>query len=233
MVSLAHPLDLVFPPDLILSSRLLLGYLLAQPSNSIPVGTLSSTLIVVILAFFLTLVLSLGVSYHGLSASRVPLALLSWPMPILGYIGITLSNIAAAFNNLKGIPRLLAVINEDGAVPFFSFLSVHHSPPFTLPSSTHSPITTTNSRAAGTHIHPRYLNSRKLFFTFVITAVPCLAGDLKRLAESVAIPALLVSMAVNMSCFLLAFVKAPGFRPHWRYFRFISLLDNSLISSLP
>jgi hypothetical protein len=194
------------------------GYLLAQPSVSIPLGTLSSTLIVVFLVTFLTFVLSLGVSYHGLSANRIPLALLSWPMPILGYIGITLCNIAAAFNNLKGIPRLLAVINEDGAVPFFSFLSVHHHPLFTLPSSSHAPISA-SPRGPGTTAHPRYLNSRKVLFTFLITAVPCLAGDLKLLAEAVAIPALLVSVGVNMSCFLLAFVKAPGFRPHWKYFR--------------
>lgn len=199
-----------------------LGYLLANPGLSIPLGTLLSTFLVLIVSIYITIVLGLGVSYHGLFAHRIPLALLSWPMPILGYIGITICSISAAFNNLKGIPRLIAVINEDGAVPFFSFLSLtHHHAPIPNPAannSSHSILSINRSNLS----QPRYLHPRKIFFTFCITAVPCLAGDLKSVAEFVAIPILIVYVAVNVSCFLLAFVNAPGFRPHWKYFRLIT-----------
>jgi hypothetical protein len=181
-------------------------------------GTLSSSFIIFFLALYLILILGLGVSYHGLAQHRIALAHLSWPIPILGYLGIILSNVSAAFVNLKGIPRLISMINEDGAVPFFRFLATPHSAS-SIPNAP-TPIVSVRSSTSLSLLHQtRYLNPRKILFTFIFTAIPCLAGDLNYVAQFVAVPTLLVFVALNISCFLMAFIKAPGFRPQWRFFR--------------
>ena len=198
------------------------GYLLTNPGLSIPFGTFSSAFIVIVLVIYIIIILGLNVSSHGLSAHRVALAELSWPLPLIGFIGITICNVSAAFVNLKGIPRLISLIDDDGAVPFFRFLASqnHHHLNTQLPvhaSTTSSPRFFTSLTF---HTHQlRYLHPRKLLFTFFVTAIPCVAGDFVFISQFVAIPTLLVYVALNLSCFILAFIKAPGFRPNWKYFR--------------
>lgn len=164
------------------------------------------------------------------------LAKLTYPLPTIGYVAIATSNAFAAFVNFKGIPRLMWLLNADHAVPFFRYIFyTHHISHSTLlssqsahhhaysshnlgTSSLNSPAPTPHSiRSHNTS--PHFL--RSVLLTTLVTALPCLVGNYSLLAPLVSVPVLLVYVAVNISCFLLAFIKTPKFRPHWQYFRWV------------
>ena len=186
------------------------GNLLANPGRSIPLGTLSATLVVSCVVLFIIFLCGFAINRETLQEEKLVLAMLSWPSVEVGQVGITLCCIGAAMVNFKGIPRLIFLIDNDGAVPFFRPILHHHM------SHSHD-VQTVRSGASSGHMQAA---TCVVFLTFLGVSLPCLTGNMDYLAQFVALPSLLVHVSVNFSCFLLAIVKAPGFRPHWQYFRY-------------
>ena len=63
-----------------------------------------------------------------------------------------------------------------------------------------------------------------LALTWFVASIPCLAGELNAITPIVTMFFLLMYATVNLSCFCLAYLKSPGFRPTWRYFHWSSAL---------
>jgi hypothetical protein len=172
------------------------GFLIANPSRSIPLGSFASVAIVSVIMIFIIFVCGLDFSHTVLRTDKFVLAAVAWPLPALAQAGIATGCIGVAMANLKGIPRLIGILDNDGAVPFFRFLQSQNR-------HSHHNI------AIKTHV-----------FVFFAVSLPCLTGNLNILAPYAAMPSLLAHVSVNLSCFLMAVVNNPNFRPNWQYFRY-------------
>lgn len=60
--------------------------------------------------------------------------------------------------------------------------------------------------------------------TWFIASIPCLAGKLDAITPIVTMFFLLMYATVNLSCFFLAYLRSPGFRPTWKFFHWSSAL---------
>lgn len=142
----------------------------------------------------------LTISHDTLTTDKFVIAMVAWPLPALAQAGIAMGCIGVALANLKGIPRLIGILHNDGAVPFFRFLQ--------NPSR---------------HSH-HYVAIKTHIFVFLVVSLPCLTGNLNFLAPYAALPSLLAHVSVNLSCFLMTVVNTPNFRPNWQYFRCSQLI---------
>jgi len=127
---------------------------------------------------------------------KLIVASVAWPHSMLVTVGIVLSSVGAGMQSLTGAPRLLAAIANDGVVPFLK--------PFASASG-EEPI-------------------RAVWATYVIASLPCLAGNLDFITPFITMFFLLTYASINLSCFILAIMKAPGFRPTWKYFHWSTSL---------
>ena len=81
---------------------------LAQPSRSIPIGTLSAILCTT--SFYLLVVWVFGsvLSHETLLDNPYVTADVAWPHPVVVKVGIIMSSLGAALQSLTGAPRLLS-----------------------------------------------------------------------------------------------------------------------------
>ncbi|KAI3898168.1 hypothetical protein MKW92_038364 [Papaver armeniacum] len=97
---------------------------LKDTQRSIPVGTLSATLVTS--ALYLVSVLFFGAlaTREKLLKDRLLTATVAWPIPAVIYVGIILSTLGAALQSLTGAPRLLAAIANDDILPVLNYFKV-------------------------------------------------------------------------------------------------------------
>jgi solute carrier family 12 (potassium/chloride transporter), member 4/6 len=96
-----------------------------------------------------------------------------------------------------GAPLVLAAIAHDDVLPFLSWV-----------------------KPASAEEGP----SRAIWFTWLLASLPALAGNLDAITPLVTMFFLLMYAGINLSCFLLGFLKSPGFRPTFKYFHWSASL---------
>uniref|UniRef100_A0A0R3RIZ0 AA_permease domain-containing protein n=1 Tax=Elaeophora elaphi TaxID=1147741 RepID=A0A0R3RIZ0_9BILA len=171
---------------------------LKDPQKSIPSGTIAATLTTS--AIYYALALLFGASITGpvlrdkygrsLDSSMI-VALLSWPSPWVVIIGSFLSTFGAALQCLCSAPRLLQSIAKDDVIPALR--------PF-------AKVTGTNEPLLG------------LLITALIAEFAILLGAVDKIAEVLDFFFLMCYAFVNLICALHSLLKAPNWRPRFRYY---------------
>ncbi|CAD7972330.1 unnamed protein product [Amoebophrya sp. A120] len=123
----------------------------------------------------------------GGSAGAYVFEEIAWtPFPYAPHIGIIISSISQALQCLIVAPRLLQAIARDNVIPLLNDVA---------PLSRHGePI-------------------RALFYTYVVCAALVLVGELNLVAPLLTMCFLACYINMNLSCFILTWLKAPSWRP--------------------
>jgi len=179
---------------------------LADPSKSIPIGTLGAILTTTTTYLLATLFFGWTIeSWRLLCKSPVVAAQMVWPSKFIGIVGIILSSFGAGIQSLFGAPRLLSAILKDGVLPALSRF---------FPSKT-----------SGEPLRELGLTA---FIAWVFIVIG--NGDLTVILPIQTMFFLLCYAFVNVACFLFSFLKLPNWRPSWRYYSVWSALAGLILS---
>ncbi|CAK8534558.1 unnamed protein product [Lathyrus sativus] len=162
---------------------------LRDTQRSIPVGTLSATLVTSCMYLISVIMFGAIATREKLLTDRLLSATVAWPFPSLIKIGIILSTMGAALQSLTGAPRLLAAIANDDILPILNYFKV----------------------ADGSEPHVATL------FTAFLCIGCVIIGNLDLITPTVTMFFLLCYSGVNLSCFLLDLLDAPSWRPRWKF----------------
>ncbi|GMI01166.1 hypothetical protein TrST_g824 [Triparma strigata] len=170
---------------------------LADPGRSIPTGTLGAIGCTTFIYIFTIWLFGTSLANETLMNDKLIVTAVTYPHEIIVKIGIIMSCIGAGLQSMTGAPRLLAAIAEDDSIPFLR--------PFAPANPSDEP-------------------SRALWLTWFIASLPVLAGNLDFITPIITLFFLLMYAGVNFSCFILSILKAPGFRPSFKYFHWSTSL---------
>ncbi|GMT23547.1 hypothetical protein PFISCL1PPCAC_14844, partial [Pristionchus fissidentatus] len=171
---------------------------LKDAGKSIPVGTLSATLITS--TVYISAVLLVGGSVSemllrdklGSSAlGKLTMAQIAWPSPQLIVFGSLAATLGAGLQSLTGAPRLLQAIAADDVIPFLA--------PFREVDRRGEPL-------------------RAIFITLLISELGILIAVIESIAALITQFFLMCYLGVNTACALQSLLKAPGWRPGFKYF---------------
>lgn len=175
---------------------------LKDAQKSIPIGTIAAILTTSLI--YLTCVLFFGGTIQRfllvdqLGASKgLTVALLSWPSQWVILIGALLSTIGAGLQSLTGAPRLLQAIANDNLISFLNFF-----------------------RRTGLNGEPSFA----LILTFLIAEVGVVIASLDLVAPILTMFFLMCYMFVNLATFIQSILKAPSWRPRFRYYHWTTSL---------
>eukprot|EP00049_Salpingoeca_infusionum_P011376 m.197903 g.197903 ORF g.197903 m.197903 type:complete len:1056 (+) comp14912_c0_seq1:122-3289(+) len=171
---------------------------LQDASRSIPVGTISAILttatIYILSALFLGAVVE-GVLLRDKFGDSIDggliIAELAWPHPFVILLGALMSCTGAGLQSLMGAPRLLQAIAQDNLLPFLSY--------FGKASASGEP-------------------TRALILTVLISECGIVIASLDAVAPILTMFFLLCYGFVNLACSLQSLLKAPSWRPRFRYY---------------
>ncbi|EGD80722.1 solute carrier family 12 member 6 [Salpingoeca rosetta] len=171
---------------------------LKDASRAIPTGTIAAIATTALIYF--TSVLFLGGVVQGpllrdkfgdsINGGLV-IAELAWPHPIVILIGALLSTIGAGLQSLTGAPRLLQAIAQDNLLPFLSY--------FGKASASGEP-------------------TRALVLTLIISECGVLIASLDAVAPIITMFFLMCYGFVNLACSLQSLLRAPSWRPRFKYY---------------
>jgi potassium/chloride transporter 4/5/6 len=180
---------------------------LKDAQKSIPIGTLAA--IITTSLIYLSCVLFFGATIQTFllrdqygSASGLTVALLAWPSPWVILIGALLSTIGAGLQSLTGAPRLMQAISNDNLIGFLRFF-----------------------KRTGLNGEPSYA----LLLTVVLSELGVLIASLDLVAPILTMFFLMCYMFVNFACTLQSFLKAPNWRPRFRYYHWSTSLLGGLL----
>ncbi|MBA0856380.1 hypothetical protein Goshw_027548 [Gossypium schwendimanii] len=174
---------------------------LKDTQRSIPVGTLSATLVTTLLYLVSVFLFGAVANREKLLTDRLLTATIAWPFPVVIRVGIILSTLGAALQSLTGAPRLLAAIANDDILPVLNCFRV---------ADTSEPHIAT-------------------LFTTVICMGCVVIGNLDLITPTVTMFFLLCYSGVNLSCFLLDLLDAPSWRPRWKFHHWLLSLLGALL----
>lgn len=166
---------------------------LKSPGKSIPQGTMGATIVTLGISLLIIFLFGYTVNNYEMMENKQVLASLSWPISGLGYVCITAACVGAAAQCLHGVIRNVNAISVDQSIPFLDTFNTNRY---------------------------RNANVKTILLAWLACSVPCLASDLEYLAPVAAILFLIVYSTINAACFLLSVTKSPGFRPHFKFFRY-------------
>mmetsp|Transcript_47375 Transcript_47375/g.92414 ORF Transcript_47375/g.92414 Transcript_47375/m.92414 type:complete len:947 (+) Transcript_47375:361-3201(+) len=166
---------------------------LRNPSHSIPTGTISAIFATTGLYFLFVSLLSSTLSNEVLLENKLVVADIAFPHKLVVQAGIIMSSLGAALQCLTGASRILAAIADDGCLPHLRW--------FTPETPTANP-------------------HRAIVLTWFIASLFTIAGNIDFITPIITMFFLLMYGGVNLCCFLMGVLKAPGFRPTFRYFNF-------------
>ncbi|CAI5534335.1 unnamed protein product, partial [Closterium sp. Naga37s-1] len=174
---------------------------LRDTQRSIPTGTLAA--IVSMTGLYVVSILLFGAvaTRDLLVTDRLLTATIAWPVPAVVQVGIVLSTLGAALQNLMGAPRLLAAIANDNVLPVL------------------------NAFKAESHQEPHLAT----LFTLLLCCSFVLIGDVDYVSPVITMFFLLCYCGVNLSCALLDLVDAPSWRPRWRWHHWLVSLAGALL----
>uniref|UniRef100_A0A0N4ZHH9 Amino acid permease n=1 Tax=Parastrongyloides trichosuri TaxID=131310 RepID=A0A0N4ZHH9_PARTI len=171
---------------------------LKDPQKSIPFGTICATLSTSFIYYALAILFGASIpgpvlrdKYGKSLASSLVVASLSWPSPWVVIIGSFLSTFGAALQCLCSAPRLLQSIAKDDVIPMLR--------PFARVTSRNEPFL-------------------GLLFTAFIAELAILLGAVDAIAEVLDFFFLMCYASVNLICALHSLMKAPNWRPRFRYY---------------
>ncbi|CAB3409718.1 unnamed protein product [Caenorhabditis bovis] len=171
---------------------------LRDAAKSIPFGTLgaqmfSSCMYLIGVVLFGSTVSEMFIrdKYGRSSMGKLIISELSWPSPIIILFGCCMSSIGAGMQSLTGAPRLLQAIAADDVLPFLK--------PFRKMDKRGEPIPA-------------------IFFTLFICEIGILIAVIENITALITQFFLMCYLGVNMACALQSLLKAPGWRPGFRYF---------------
>jgi potassium/chloride transporter 4/5/6 len=185
---------------------------LKDPSRSIPKGTLCAVTITGFI--YLSNVILFGTCIDGLLLrdkfgdsinKQLIVGILAWPNKWIVTIGAFLSTFGAGLQTLTSAPRLLQAIAKDDVIPFLKPLAV---------STRGEPL-------------------RALAVTLCLVECGILLGNVDYLTPLIAMFFLMCYGLVNFACALQTLLKAPSWRPRYKYYHWsLSLLGVILCLSI-
>lgn len=170
---------------------------LETPAKSIPRGTLGAIGFSTFIYLLVVWLFGSILSNSILIQDKFVVAAVAWPLEKLVAMGVIFSSIGAALQACAGAPLVLVAIAQDDVLPFLKCIK---------PTS------------------PDEGPTRAIWFTWLLASLPALAGNLDYITPMVTMFFLLMYAGINLSCFLLGFLKSPGFRPTFRYFHWSTSL---------
>mmetsp|Transcript_11824 Transcript_11824/g.35882 ORF Transcript_11824/g.35882 Transcript_11824/m.35882 type:complete len:973 (-) Transcript_11824:76-2994(-) len=173
---------------------------LTNPGKAIPSGTISAIITTYGIYLLTVWMFGLFISNEALKADKLIVAAVAWPVKYCVQVGIVLSCVGAGLQSFTGAPRLLVAIANDGYVPFLQRFAQKKG----------EDIDVTVKRA--------------VILTWIIASLPCLAGNLDFITPFITMLFLLMYATVNLSCYILAVMRAPGWRPSFKYFHWSTAL---------
>lgn len=174
---------------------------LKDTQKSIPYGTLGAIFTTTSLYFVSVIMFGAVAARSLLLSDRLLTATVAWPVSGVVYVGIILSTLGAALQNLVSAPRLLAAIANDDILPVLNYFKTEEN---------QEPHAAT-------------------FFTLLICCGFVLIGDVDYISPVITMFFLLCYCGVNLSCFLLDLLDAPSWRPRWKVHHWLSSLAGALL----
>ncbi|KRY55985.1 Solute carrier family 12 member 6 [Trichinella britovi] len=171
---------------------------LRDASRSIPVGTLAAQIITSIA--YLLGVLCFGASMNGMflrdkfgagAYGRLAAAELAVPHPMVIVIGSFIASAGAGMQCLTGAPRLLQAIALDGVIPMLHY--------FQKSTKRGEPL-------------------RAIFVSIAICELFILIAFLESITALISQFFLMCYLSVNAACVLQSVLKAPSWRPRFRFY---------------
>ncbi|CAJ0579474.1 unnamed protein product, partial [Mesorhabditis spiculigera] len=182
---------------------------LKDASKAIPRGTLgaqltSSVVYLLGVVFFGGTVdrLFMRDKFGGSAAGKLTVAELAWPYPPVILVGSFFATMGAGMQSLTGAPRLLQAIASDDLVPILK--------PFNVLDSRGEPL-------------------RAIFLTLALTWCGILIAVIENLTALITQFFLMCYLGVNASCALQSLMKAPGWRPGFKYYHWASSLIGAVL----
>lgn len=162
---------------------------LQTPSDSIPKGTIGAIAVTSFLYIVQVWLIGSVVAHRTLLENKMVVAFIAWPNSVIIKVGIIAACVGAGLQCLSGAPQLLAAIAADGAIPFLKIADPGEKEPIVA-----------------------------IWITWLIASLATLAGNLDYITPIITMFFLLMYGGINLCCFLLGWVHAPGFRPTFRFF---------------
>ncbi len=163
---------------------------LANPSRSIPRGTLLAVLVTGLI--YLSQAVLVGAAQPRaqlIEDSLIIQRIASWPLLITA--GVFAATLSSALGSMMGAPRILQAFARDEVFSSLSFFSL----------------------GSGASNEPR----RATVLTFVIAEVCILLGDLNAIAPIITMFFMITYGLLNLATFYEAFTRNPSYRPTFRY----------------
>ncbi|CAI5989727.1 unnamed protein product [Closterium sp. NIES-65] len=174
---------------------------LKDTQKSIPIGTLWAIGTTTLLYVFAVFMFGSVALRDLLLTDRLLTATLAWPSPAVVYIGIILSTLGAAMQNLMSAPRLLTAIANDDILPILDWFKTEDN-------------------------QEPYLAT---LCTLLICAGFVCIGDVDYVTPVITMFFLLCYLGVNLSCFLLDLLDAPSWRPRWKWHHTLTALAGAIL----
>ncbi|CAD5228337.1 unnamed protein product [Bursaphelenchus xylophilus] len=182
---------------------------LRDPAVAIPLGTIGAQLTTSIAYIFGTAFFGMTVSemfirdkYGESAMGKMIVAELAVPVPIVILIGCLASTIGAGMQSLTGAPRILQAIASDEVIPFLRM--------FKSTDRRGEPLVA-------------------ILFTLLICEIGILIAVLESLTALITEFLLMCYLGVNLSCAIQSIMKAPGWRPTFKYFHWTLSLAGALL----
>jgi len=167
--------------------------MLRDPARNIPTGTLLS--IFASTGLYILVIALFGATFSNalLLDDKLVMIAVSFPHQLIVKVGIIMSSLGSSLQSLLTSSRILSAIATDGCVPCLKWLR---------PKSGSSK------------------NHRAVIFTWFLASSFTLQGKVDFISPYVAMFILMMYCGINLSCFLVGFLKAPGFRPSFRHYHY-------------
>lgn len=163
---------------------------LANPSRSIPRGTLSAVVVTGLIYFSLAVVLGGVRSAEELTAN----SLVMRDVAIVGWLitaGVFAATISSALGSMMGAPRILQALSRDEIFRSLRYFSL----------------------GEGASNEPR----RAVLATFVIAQCCIMVGDLNQIAPIITMFFMITYGLLNLATFYESVTRNPSYRPTFRY----------------
>ncbi|CAF0943337.1 unnamed protein product [Adineta ricciae] len=182
---------------------------LRDPSRSIPRGTIAAILTTSVI--YLSNVIFLAACVHGSLLrdkfgdsinKQLVVAVLAWPSKWVIMVGAFCSTVGAGLQTLTGAPRLLQAVAKDDLIPILRPLAKSYRG---------EPVPA-------------------LFLTLFVCECGILIADVDKLTALLSMFFLLCYGFVNLACALQTILKAPSWRPRFRFYHWILSVIGVLLS---
>lgn len=189
---------------------------LADPSKSIPNGTISAIIFTTLIYISFAWLYGTTIANQTLKSRKFLVSAIAFPSPMLVKLGVLVSVVGAALGYMSSATTLLSTIAMDDSMPILNF--IRKGDPSRLPEKE-------LSNPSEKKPERQKVNKRALVLTWALASLPTLSGNLDKVTPFISMCYLVMYSGINCSCFLLSISNSPGFRPTFKYFHWsISLL---------